>query len=194
MKNLKLTYWLLAGVFLLLTLIVFLLCQKSVLKADNSSVFLSGIAIVISIIAMGLSDKKKTKFNGKITAKKDKRNDKVKFVISNLDNDSILDFIYKVRFPQAMSFYGDKNIHARNFISGVSKQIVDDSWGFLPSLEEGENCVEFYLSIPFENWNKDNIWVSISGSNIAPTVYTLKFENKEKLSRSEEITFELRNK
>jgi hypothetical protein len=178
----------------LLTLIVFLLCQKSVLKADNSSVFLSGFAIVISIIAMGLSDKKKTKFNGKITAKKDKRNDKVKFVISNLDNDSVLDFIYKVRFPQSMSFYGDKNIHARNFISGLSKQIVDDSWGFLPSLEEGENCVEFYLSIPFENWNKDNIWVSISGSNIAPTVYTLKFENKEKLSLSEEITFELRNK
>ncbi|NBW59672.1 MAG: hypothetical protein EBR41_03770, partial [Crocinitomicaceae bacterium] len=80
-------------------LIVFLLCQKSVIKADNSSVFLSGFAIVISIIAMGLSDKKKIKFNGKITAKKDKRNNKVKFVISNLDKDSVLDFIYKVRFP-----------------------------------------------------------------------------------------------
>jgi hypothetical protein len=194
MKNIKRTYWLLASVFLLLTIIVFLLCQKSVLKADNSSVFLSGFAIVISIIAMGLSDKKKIKFNGKITAKKDKRNNKVKFVISNLDKDSVLDFIYKVRFPQSMSFYGDKNIHARNFISGVSKQIVDDSWGFLPSFDEGENYIEFYLSIPFENWNKDNIWVSISGSNIAPTVYTLKFENKEKLSHSEEITFELRNK
>ncbi|NDE11710.1 MAG: hypothetical protein EBZ95_14295, partial [Chitinophagia bacterium] len=132
--------------------------------------------------------------NGKITAKKDKRNNKVKFVISNLDKDSVLDFIYKVRFPHVMSFYGDKNIHARNFISGVSRQIVDDSWVFLPSLYEGENSIEFYLSIPFENWNKDNIWVSISGSNIAPTVYTLKFENKEKLSLSEEITFELRNK
>ena len=182
MKNIKWIYWGLSGFFVAVTFLVIVF-----IETENAGIILSGVAIVISIIAMGLSDKKLNKFDGVVIVKKNKKNELVTFIIQNQSNEAVLDFIYKVRFPKSMTFSENKNIHARNFISGISKQIVDDSWGFLPSKDEGENKIPFTLNIPFINWNKDNIWISISGKNILPTVFIFKYDKKDELILGEEI-------
>jgi hypothetical protein len=64
MKNIKLTYWILTGVFLVTTIIVSFFI---VINVDNrAGVFLSGLAIVFAILAMGLSDQNLPKFKGVI--------------------------------------------------------------------------------------------------------------------------------
>jgi hypothetical protein len=193
MKNIKCIYWWLSGVFVLATILVFILIESDIIDKDVTGVLLSGVAIIISIIAMGLSDKKLNKFVGVVIIKKNSRNELVKFTIQNKSDEAVIDFIYKVRFPKCMTFADNKNIYARNFISGYSKQIVDDSWGFLPSKYDGENKIEFSLTIPFSKWNKDNIWISVSGSNIAPTVFILKFDEKENINLGNEITISPKN-
>lgn len=203
MKNIKGIYWWLSGVFVLATIIVFLLIESNIIDKEVTGVILSGVAIIISIIAMGLSDKKLKKFEGKIKVKIIKNRDfvnsdnpifQVVFTIINNGEDPVNDFIYKIRFPKRFKFVDEKNIHARSYISGYSKYIVDDSFGFLPAKNESENFVPLTLKIPLKSWNKDNIWITVSGSNVTPSTFIVYPTDSKEIMKGNDLYISLKNK
>jgi hypothetical protein len=203
MKNIKGIYWRLSGVFVLATIIVFILIESNTIDKEVTGVILSGVAIIISIIAMGLSDKKLKKFEGKIKIKSvlrrgDSNSDdpmyQVTFTIINNGEDPVNDFIYKIRFPKRFIFENEKNLHARSYISGYSKYIVDDSFGFLPAKNEAENSIPMTLKIPLKSWNKDNIWITVSGSNVSPSTFIVYPSDAGEILKTDDLYISVKNK
>ena len=203
MKNIKGIYWRLSGVFVLATIIVFILIESNTIDKEVTGVILSGVAIIISIIAMGLSDKKRSKFDGKIKVKSILKKTEeliasptyqVTFTIINKSDEPISDFIYKIRFPKRFSFLDEKNLHARSYVNGYSKYIVDDSYGFLPAKDEEESSIPFTINIPLKNWNKDNIWITVSGSNVLPSTFIVYPKDAKEILKGNDVYFLIKNK
>ena len=99
MRKIKAIYWVIFGGGAVLTI----LCVIVVSPENKASLFLSGIAILISIIALGLSDTRKFYFNGQVKVwsstphtESDIKNTryKISFKIINNDKEPVYDIVY----------------------------------------------------------------------------------------------------
>jgi hypothetical protein len=183
MKRIKIEYWILTVVFGLITFLITFLSNE-----NWASIMLAGVAIMISTIAMGLSDPKKLDFIGEIkvwsqvnrtNSHDNTRYYKVVMHIINNSNDVIDDFVYRLRVPAVLSRIGTKNLHRTDIRHGESLVLIDKSFSFLGTDTESFIPVDFEMVI--EDWKKQNIEIIISGININPTTFRIQQTQKKDL-------------
>jgi hypothetical protein len=191
MRNIKLTYWILTGVFLVTTVIVSFFI---VIDIDNrAGVFLSGLAIVFAILAMGLSDQKLPKFNGVIKLwttnhpsgeEESGHQFKLSIRIENQSSTPVNDIKIKIRTPTLISsLFEDKNSAIKVYKHGKTIVYLDDSFGILGTSKDND-YLHYDLKLKFLIWKEDNIWITINGSNIKTTSWCIKQEQKNVLLKS----------
>jgi hypothetical protein len=189
MKNIKHIYWVLTCVFLISTVIVSFLIVSDV---DNrAGVFLSGLAIVFAILAMGLSDQKLPKFNGVINLWITNRPRseveaghpfKLSIRIENLSSTPVNDIKIKIRTPSLISsLFEDKNSAIKVYKHGKTSIYLDDSFGILGT---SKDYLHYDLKLKFLIWKEDHLWLTINGSNIKTTSWCIKYEQKDTLLKS----------
>jgi hypothetical protein len=191
MKNIKHIYWVLTCVFLISTVIVSFLIVSDV---DNrAGVFLSGLAIVFAILAMGLSDQKLPKFNGVInlwiTNRPRSEEEaghpfKLSIRIENLSSTPVNDIKIKIRTPSLISsLFEDKNSAIKVYKHGKTSIYLDDSFGILGTSKDND-YLHYDLKLKFLIWKEDHLWLTINGSNIKTTSWCIKYEQKDTLLKS----------
>lgn len=189
MKKIKVIYWIFFSVFAALTILFAILADE----INRGSTILSGVALMTSSIALGLSDQKKNYFNGEVkiwTALVDEKipngnsHYRVSMHLVNRAAEPVYDVVYRLRIPSKISSNIDgKNNNARIYEHGNSKIIVDDSYGFLGTLGEDRYIpIDVIMQLP--QWKQGNIYLTISGSNISPTTFKVKTNEKESLITS----------
>jgi len=194
MKKIKTFYWVTFSVFTILTILCTLLSPKE----NMASIFLSGVAILIAILALGLSDQKKLRFNGSVhfysylldtNTPTQNSNYRVSMKVFNNSEEPIYDIVYRLRLPNRItSRLEEKNNSVREYRHGASVIFIDDSYGFLDVKGE-EGFIPFDFKMKLGNWNKGNIYVTISGSNISPTTFKITHEQKEVLINSNQDNY-----
>jgi hypothetical protein len=155
---------------------------------------LSFTAIILSIIGIALSDPKIPNFKGVVSAKNidQNRNEQinnhkylVKFEISNLMEDPIVNFIYKIRYPSVIEFSKSKsNTIPHIILSNRTRYLTESSYNVLTGRgTEPENKIIVSFEIPLQNWTDKtgHVYLTIVGDNIKPTVFILKSKSKEDL-------------
>lgn len=190
MNKIKKAYWILTGVFAILTLVVIFYISQD----GWTNTLLSGTAICVSILAMGLSDKKINYFEGEVhlwNVAKSKSADHnhgqyhISMKILNMSkSESVMDVVYRLRLPSKISTrIIEKNSSAREFMHGYSKIIIDDTFGFL-GITNNENFIPIDLKIKLDEWKSGDFFITISGSNINPTTFKLSSDQVDKLKHS----------
>ena len=139
MKNIKRYYWFVILIIFLLAIILITLNVKGCLNETISSMSLSFTAIILSIIGIALSDPKIPNFKGVVSAKNidQNRNEQinnhkylVKFEISNLMEDPIVNFIYKIRYPSVIEF-SKSNTIPNIILSNRMRYLTESSYNVL---------------------------------------------------------------
>lgn len=185
MTRIKKIYWL----FTLLFAVITIVCV--ILSGENwASIMLAGVALIVSSVAMGLSDPKKLLFIGEVKVwsqpissdinQKRRQLYKVVMHIINNSDEVVDDFVYRLRMPKSITFQGSKNRHRIDIIHGETFVLIDKSFGFL-----GTERNEGYIPVDFEmyigEWKKQNIEITISGGQIKPTTFQIKQSDRQKL-------------
>jgi len=203
MKNIKKHYWILIIIIVFLVIILSTLQIKGCLNESIANLSLSFSAIILSIIGIALSDQKMQCFKGVITAKNidpiriEKLNNHkylVKFEISNLMQDAIVNFIYKIRYPSVIEFSKSKsNTDPYIILSNKTRYLTESSFSVLTGLgTEPENKIIVSFEIPLQNWSDKtgHIYFTIVGDNIKPSVFVLKNYSKEDLLNRKVVSLE----
>jgi hypothetical protein len=164
---------------------------------------LSLTAIILSIFGIALSDPESLNFKGIVTAKNidpnrlDQSNNHkylVKFEISNLMQEPIINFIYKIRYPSVIEFSKSKsNTNPPIIASNKTRYLTDSSFSILTGIEtEPENKIIVTLAIPLKNWSDKtgHIYFTITGENIKPVVFILKNKSSRELLNRKEVVLE----
>jgi hypothetical protein len=184
MKRIKLEYWSFFVVFAVLTILCILLSQE-----NWASIMLSGVALMVSTLAMGLSDPKKNDFDGEIRAwsqnPKGKSEDaekwfKVVMQIHNNSNEVIDDFVYRLRIPRYKARTGEKNRHRIDITHGESLVLIDKSFVFLGPKSSGQ-FIPIDFEMKLEDWNKQYIEITVSGTHINPKTFVIKPDESKSL-------------
>ncbi len=154
---------------------------------------LAGVALIVSSIAMGLSDQKKTTFTGKVkvwsSLGNTKTSDKDSFYrvsmhLINSSDEPIYDVVYRLRLPSRISRrIIEKNNNAKEYKHGNSKIIVDDSYGFLGAKGD-DGFIPIDVNIQLNQWLQGNIYITVSGSNISPLTFSLSPDQKDALIKA----------
>ena len=186
MKNIKVLYWILASSFIIVTfLVTFFLVGN---RDNQAAVFLSGLAIVFAIIAMGLSDKNIPSFKGQVelwTTDEFKNLDeegghefKLSIRIENYSTVPINDIIFKFRTPSKISSnYDQKNQNVKLLKHGRTFIFIDKTFGILgPSIEN--DYLHYDFKIKYNLWKRDNFYITLNGSNIKTKHWCVAYEEK----------------
>jgi hypothetical protein len=186
MKNIKTIYWIITLVFTVLTAVFTVLAESN----NRGNILLSGVALMTSSIALGLSDKKKTLFKGDVkvwsalleTKIADENSSyRVSMNLINNSNEPIYDVVYRLRLPSRISQrINEKNNSAREYRHGNSKIIVDNSYGFL-GIKGDDGFIPIDVKIQLNRWLQGNIYITVSGSNISPVTFSITSSQKEEL-------------
>lgn len=185
MKKIKLEYWIIATTLLVVTAIAILISDE-----DRASLLLSGVALIVSSLAMGLSDPKKVGFNGQIKVWSaaignsdicELNRHKIVMHIINKSKDEVIDeFVYRLKLPKLAAHAGNKNRHRVDIEHGESIVFIDRSFGFL-GCEDSNNFIPVDFELDINKWNKQNIEITISGKEIKPVTFKIPLEYKNKL-------------
>lgn len=176
MKKIKKEYWYFFGVFAALTI----LCIWFSLE-NWASIMLSGVALMVSILAMGLSDPKKRDFDGEIRAwsqnPRREIEDEVKWYkvvmqIHNNSNEVVDDFVYRLRIPRNKTRTGQKNRHRIDITHGESLVLIDKSFIFLGEKGSGQ-FIPIDFEMKLDEWKKQNIEITVSGTNVNPKTFVI---------------------
>lgn len=203
MKNIKKHYWIVILIIVFLATILSTLHIKGCLNESIANMSLSFSAIILSIIGIALSDPQTPNFIGVISAQNIDPNRTeqlinhkypVKFEVSNLMSESILNFSYKIRYPSVVNFPKDKTNSDPNIIfSNRTRYLTDSSFGVLTGKQTyPENKIIFTLEIPLQKWKDTtgHIYFTITGDNINPSVFVLKNYSKEDLLKRKVVSLE----
>ena len=157
---------------------------------NRGNILLSGVALMTSSIALGLSDKKKTLFKGDVkvwsalleTKIADENSSyRVSMNLINNSNEPIYDVVYRLRLPSRISQrINEKNNSAREYRHGNSKIIVDNRYGFL-GIKGDDGFIPIDVKIQLNQWLQGNIYITVSGSNISPVTFSITSSQKEEL-------------
>jgi len=186
MKNIKTIYWIITLVFTVFTAVFTVLAESN----NRGNILLSGVALMTSSIALGLSDKKKTLFKGDVkvwsalleTKIADENSSyRVSMNLINNSNEPIYDVVYRLRLPSRISQrINEKNNSAREYRHGNSKIIVDNRYGFL-GIKGDDGFIPIDVKIQLNQWLQGNIYITVSGSNISPVTFSITSSQKEEL-------------
>lgn len=206
MKNLQRIYWILALIFLLITIVLTLYTYQE--GGDWASLFLSGTAIIIALLAIGISDKKLPIFKGIVKCWSDNphlkknrlegsrgsemeeqeeedenENDnieyKISFRIENTSNMPVHDVKVKIRCPHRITnVYQEKNQGLIIRKHGYTYVFCDDSYGILGTTEN-KDYIHYDLKVMLNQWNHNqgHFYITINGTNIQTVTFLLKWED-----------------
>ncbi len=196
MSKIRKKYWLILAVWLIFFVGVFVSnLIFNYLNFQDVGILLAGISLGISLFALGLADQKKQKFNGTIDAWSKRVvtskalnvpsswYDSVKVHIINKDKDPIQNFTVSMRVPEAILHNTHDVKYFRTVRFGESSILIFDILRFL-GVGEADNFIRLQPAFLLDNWNKGNIFITISGDNISPTTFTIKLGQKEELINS----------
>jgi len=186
MKSIKSIYWLITLVFTVLTAVFTILAEDN----NKGNILLSGVALMTSSIALGLSDKKKSLFKGEIRVwsalletkvPDDNSSYRVSMQLINNSDEPVYDVVYRLRLPSRISQrINEKNNSAREYRHGNSKIIVDNSYGFLGTKGD-DGFIPIDVKIQLGQWRQGNLYITVSGSNISPVTFNITPAQKEEL-------------
>jgi hypothetical protein len=178
--------------FILLTVGCAIIVYFNNCLESTVTVALGGIAIVTSVLAVGIADRKQKRLNVFIAIWKIRDthtisdgNQKVSeyaFEIVNNGNESLSDFVVSFRFP-------DRNYHHpiqdkqnnRFFRFGESVVVQNDTLKYL-GLNNEDNSVRFEHSLKnIDNWVKGNISITVSAFGYIPKTFVVRFQEKQLL-------------
>ena len=181
--------------FLLLTIISAIIVYLNNNLESVISVALGGIAILTSILAVGIADRKQKTLNIILAFWKIRDtntisdgNQKVSeyaFEIINDGSESLSDFVVSFRFP-------DRNYHQhiqdkqnnRFFRFGESVVVQNDTLKYL-GINNYDNSARFEHSLKnIDNWVKGNISISVSAFGFVPKTFVVRFQEKQILLNS----------
>ncbi|MBX7154272.1 MAG: hypothetical protein K1X91_04880 [Bacteriodetes bacterium] len=181
MRNIKKMYW-----FIILTLFILTAICMCYTSENWASILLSGVALVVAGVALGLSDKKVPEFKGtvelwtknKINTDDDEQRCTLVLQIINQSSEPVNDFMYRVRMPKTLSdsYQVNSGGHTQ-FTHGDSLIIIDESYGFLSASESGDGYARLDLGIKVKDIKRGNLYVTISGSNIKTATFLVHNEN-----------------
>lgn len=165
-----------------------------------ANVSMSFVAVVISLIGIGLTDKQIPSFKGEIKASNvdlkktvidEDHNYLVKFEITNLMSEPVVNFVYKVRYPSVIMFKSEKtNTQPTIIRSNKTRFLTEASFGILTGVStQPENTVEVNFGIPLRVWKNTtgHIYFTITGDNIKPAVFVLNSSSRELLLNRKEV-------
>ena len=169
------------------------------------TVFLGGIAIVTSIIALGLADRKQKALSVTLATWKIRDthtisigNQKVSeyaFEILNSGNESLSDFVVSFRFPDRNYHHPIQDKQNNQFFRfGETVIVQNDTLKYL-GINYEDNSVRFEHSLKnIENWNKVNFAITVSANGFIPETFVLRFQDKQNLLESRNENKIIRNK
>lgn len=189
MRKIKIIYWIFTFVFAALTVLFAIISRQD----ERASIILSGVALITSSVAIGLSDQKKNHFKGKVkvwSVLLDSRvADKISMYrvsmqILNESSEPVYDIVYRLRLPSGISGrINNKNSAAREYIHGKSRIIVDDSYGFLTTVGE-DGFIPFDFKMQLGKWLEGYVYITVSGSNITPVTFKIDHKQKDKIIKA----------
>lgn len=185
--KIKPIYWSLMLLFFVLTVTATGLVYWSG-RSDIPSIFLSGIAICISILAMGLSDPRKRHFKGRVEiwAQADPLLNmfhrveifSVTFTVCNEDSDPVEGIAYRVSIAAS---YG-KNLQGDRMDPNITihehdgfTTFTEDRMGFIHGKDYAPQnmlSMRMGLFLPTKSASHD-LQVSVTGQGILPTTFVL---------------------
>lgn len=135
-----------------------------------------------SSLAIGLSDKRKSQFNGSVLIwsnyNKDEFMDEdypfdLTIRIVNNSKNSINNFVYRIKIPRKPLSTIDRSAFTRSFEHKESLICINDNFHFIPSCGEDSFIpIDFYMKL--NTWKKGNIVLTIIGNNICSETYVIK--------------------
>jgi len=186
MKSIKPIYWIITLAFTVLTTVFTFLAEEN----NKGNILLSGVALMTSSIALGLSDKKKSLFQGEVKVwsalletkvADDNSSYRVSMHLINTSDEPVYDVVYRLRLPSRISIrINEKNNSAREYRHGNSIIIVDNSYGFLGTKRD-DGFIPIDVKIQLRQWRQSNLYITVSGSNISPVTFSLTPSQKEEL-------------
>lgn len=175
---------------------IFFLVNKNIhfLSVDDTNIILSGIAVAISILSLGLSTMDNPKFKGKVICWNNITNEihtnngvlaptgiysHLTFKIDNFKKTPIKGLIVNFRFPSKIYYpAGTNNMKFTFFEFKNTMMITSDSIKFLGNTN-GDSDLIFEHFLELNKWEKNRVlYITIAGDNIVPT--TFKIDNKQK--------------
>lgn len=200
MRNIKFIYWVLTIGFLSLTFIVTFMYVTNL--DSRSSTFLSGIAVVIATIAMGLADQRLPLFNGvcKIWLPNQPQVEeegceeyKLSIKIENNSTIPVQDVKFKFRSPiRISSIYDDKNEYIKQVKHGRTTIFIDDTFQILGSNRQND-YLHYDFRVKLNLLGNNNIYIILSGSNVQTKTWILSNEICEglKLTNNENTSLKM---
>lgn len=194
-EGFKLKYNIVIIGFILLTIscaiiVYFNNCLESVV-----TVVLGGIAIVTSILAVGIADRKQKTLNVILAIWKMKDTHTISngnqlvteyaFEVINNGRDSLSDFVVSFRFPERNFNHPvqDKQ-NNRFFRFGESVVVQNDTLKYL-GLKNEDNSARFEHQLKnILEWNKGNFSVTVSAFGFIPKTFVIRFQEKQLLLNS----------
>jgi len=180
MKKIKKEYWFLILGFLCVD--VFLILYYDNLKLD---IMLSCAAIIVAIIAMGLSDKKVNYFKGKVEVwailaggRKDEIDSSytLAYRIINDSKETVYNFVYRVKLPYNIINLIKGNSSFVKHYYGESVILVDKSFGFLGINNDDNFVPNEDIKLYLHKWKKGNIYFTVLGADLKPSTYKIDFQ------------------
>jgi len=186
-------YWLIIVAWVILFvsfLLVNHLCIE--LSNDSANLVLGGIAVMISIISLGIANKSKPSFNGVIKCwsleteiqpdgEGKPKFQQINFEIINSTAVPIKDLVVNFRIPKKIFFQNNNNQGVYSFFEyGETIILTSNMLSFLGT-NNGDNHITFEHYINYRDWKKSNIYITISGSNILPKSTEINQKDKSKI-------------
>lgn len=192
MYRIKLKYWIVLAVFTLLaSILVYVDTKKELIANDQLNLVIALAAILISLFAIGLSDPAPMKLKIKVemwfTAKnensKDKTYRKFAFGVTNNSWHPIKNLIINFRMPSRIINPALQHDQIYNEFKYAESIILNnDDFKYLGVREDKEARYEHFLYL--DEWEKGNIYVSVTGDEHESKTYKVSPSNKEGLLTS----------
>lgn len=182
MHKVKLIYWLLSSLILAATILIPLVSNS---KENYPDLLLSGIAVAISIIAMGLSDPKAMSLQLNVRAwtvytsttfGMDGKTHRLSLRIYNVGKDMLEDVVIRIHYPAynaAFYFRNSSNPQIKNYLHGDTKIMVDDTYGILDSHNIDTAYIQYDFDCCFDKWTKNNFYFTLTSKGYKSKTYKI---------------------
>lgn len=193
MDRIKTKYWIMAGAVILIG-VVFTLFNRhyQILTSEESNLFIALLALIIAILSIGIADGRPHRFNGTVVISRSYPTTaggkviswQVVFEVRNQSQQPMEGLLLRFRIPSAiLAKPGDQGF--RIYHSGETTIAVSDAMGFLGT-EKEDRTVSFYHDLKLNEWNKGNIYVSVSAHGHAPRTFCWKRIERDKVMKKGE--------
>lgn len=185
MNNIKPKYWLLVGIFAMITALVLYCINLGCIDVGFAKVLLSGVAISISLLAIGMSDRSQKKLKMRLEVWNTNRDTKqyvdnifthkFAFEVINDGKESLEGLIFSFRIPQKIvdERITENEQNNTTFKFGETLLVQNDMIKSL-GITVDDNSIRFehYLH-NIQDWKKGRIRLTVSANGYLPKTFEI---------------------